>query len=64
MKCSVCNREASRDNQVKDCDKCEHPVCGECAEVDYDMVDDPPSYVNTQWQHDSLKGGCPREGRL
>lgn len=34
--------------QVKECDKCERPVCQECAEVDYDG--DSEGFRNTQWQ--------------
>ncbi len=59
--CYLCGREESGFNwtHVQGCDKCERPVCDECAEVDYDFVGDPGRYVNTQWICDSLKyGGC------
>jgi hypothetical protein len=36
--------------QVCECDKCERPVCENCAETDVDCVGDPPQYVTTQWQ--------------
>lgn len=62
MNCSICNREENlrAGIQVKECDRCNKPVCGMCAEVDYDCVGNPPQYVNTQWICDSLKGGCRR----
>lgn len=60
MKCSLCEREENgwSGRMVQDCDKCEQTICGDCAEVDYDCVGDPPRYINTQWICDSLKGGC------
>jgi hypothetical protein len=58
--CYLCGFAASFniDCQVQECDRCERPVCSECAEVDYDFVGDPGRYVNCQWICDSLKGGC------
>lgn len=61
-RCYLCHkyeRHAYGDSfAVNQCDRCEEYVCQNCAEVDYDMVGDPPHYVNTQWICDSLKGGC------
>lgn len=42
--------------QVQPCDKCERPVCGNCAEVDYDGTED--GYTCCWWACDSLEGGC------
>jgi len=47
---------------VRECQRCERPVCENCAEMDADCVGDPPRYVLTAWLCDSLKGGC-REQR-
>ncbi len=57
--CYLCGREEETFVLVvNECDRCERPVCDECAEVDYDFVGDPGRYVNCQWICDSLKGGC------
>jgi hypothetical protein len=56
--CYICKRTESRDLQINDCDLCERSVCGNCAEVDYDAIGDPLTFVNTQWICDSFKGGC------
>jgi hypothetical protein len=53
--CYICHRPENYDGWVglgrivRDCDHCGNPVCSECSECDYDMVGDPPRYVNTQW---------------
>lgn len=50
--CYLCGRKAFATPvdgfQVSDCDKCERPVCQECAEVDYDG--DSEGFRNTQWE--------------
>lgn len=52
--CFICHAKAWSDPsgdslQVNPCDRCEQYVCGNHAEVDYDLQDDPPRYVQTQW---------------
>lgn len=67
MTCYLCGKSERRsycdDFNVHECDKCERPVCQNCAEVDYDCVGDPATFVNCSWICDSLKGGC-REDAL
>ena len=36
-------------NLVDPCRECEIPVCGSCAEIDYDFVGDPGRFVCCQW---------------
>lgn len=55
MKCFICHRLENYDGRaglgriIHDCDRCERPVCSDCAESDYDSVGDPPHYVRCQW---------------
>lgn len=35
---------------VRNCGKCDRPVCQNCAETDADCVGDPPRFVLVQWQ--------------
>jgi hypothetical protein len=59
--CYLCHRNEGRGPdglQINQCDRCDQDVCANCAEVDYDMVGDPPHYVNTQWICDSIRNPC------
>lgn len=50
--CHVCHRPAVHrpdGRQLNYCDRCDHLVCDEHAEVDYDLKGDPGQYVCTQW---------------
>jgi hypothetical protein len=51
-KCKYCNKESWQDRAgyafvVRECRKCEEPVCENCAELDYDCDED--GFFNTQW---------------
>lgn len=53
--CHLCGKGeymdvAGMSREVSECRKCERNICGDCAEVDYDMVGDPGYYRCTQWQ--------------
>lgn len=55
--CYLCGKKAFNTPvegfQVRDCDRCEQPVCEDCAEVDCGGEGE-----GVQWICDSFKGGC------
>lgn len=65
-KCFRCGKEEFHDVSgisllVIQCDRCDELVCGNCADSDYDLQDDPPRYVRTQWV---CKAACSDEAVL
>lgn len=61
--CHICGQTSWHDRagygfQVQECSRCLKMVCESHAETDYDLQDDPPRYVCTQWV---CGAGCEEE---